>query len=269
MSSQVPDPVGSVADAGDVSAAQGYDPRFFERLAAVEARSFWFQARNQLIVHLVSQVVRPGDRFLEVGCGTGFVLSALSRECGLQVTGAEQFPEALEHARRRLPEASFALVDATRMPYAQAFDGVGAFDVLEHISYDLEAMRGLRQAVRVGGHVFITVPQHRWLWSAFDDRSRHVRRYSRGELASKVLKVGLTPVRTTSFVTSLLPIMALARRRARTLRPDYDPISGLIAPPAVDRVVRGALAAELKLIRRGVNLPAGGSLVLVARRDRP
>ncbi len=250
-------------------AAGGYDPGFFERLAEVEPRSFWFRGRNQLIVQLVSEVMRPSERFLEVGCGTGFVLAALSRECGLQVTGGELFSEALVHARRQVLEATFVRLDATRMDYEQAFDGVGAFDVLEHIPDDLAAIRGLQRAVRVGGHVFITVPQHRWLWSAFDDYSRHVRRYRRAELAAKVRKAGLTPIRATSFVTSLLPLMAVSRWRRRTLRPDYDPISDLAAPAAIDRVLGGALRLELALIRRGFDLPAGGSLVLVARRDRP
>jgi 2-polyprenyl-3-methyl-5-hydroxy-6-metoxy-1,4-benzoquinol methylase len=252
------------ADAGG-----GYDPGFFERLAAVEPRSFWFRERNRLIVRLVSELMRPGERFLEVGCGTGLVLSALSRECGLRVTGGELFSEALEHASRRVPEARLELVDATRMAYAQAFDGVGAFDVLEHIPDDLAAIRGLGRAVRVGGHVFIAVPQHRWLWSAFDDHSRHVRRYRRAELAAKVRQAGLTPIRATSFVTSLLPLMALSRWRRRTLRSDYDPISDLAPPAAVDRVLAVALRLEVALIGRGFDLPVGGSLVLVARRDRP
>jgi SAM-dependent methyltransferase len=252
---------------GEEAGGGGFDPDFFARLATVEARSFWFRARNMLIVRLVSERLDPKERFLEVGCGTGFVLAALSRECGLQVTGGELFAEALEYAQLRVPEAEFAQIDATAIPYEEAFDGVGAFDVLEHVEDDLAAIRGLRKAVRVGGHVFITVPQHPWLWSAFDDYSCHVRRYRRSELVNRVRQAGLTPLRITSFVSSLLPLMALSRWHQRLRRKERDPIADLTQPAVVDHLMERALRLELSLISRGANLPVGGTLVLVARRE--
>jgi SAM-dependent methyltransferase len=245
----------------------GYDTDLFDRLAALEERSFWFRARNRLIVELVSDVASPGDRFLEIGCGTGYVLQALVHACGLRATGGDLFAEGLEHARRRVPEAELSQIDARAMAYEQEFDLVGAFDVLEHIDDDLGVLRALRRAVRPGGFVLLTVPQHRWLWSAADAHARHLRRYARAELLERVRRAGLTPVRVTSFVTSLLPLMALSRWRQRHLRREYDPAAELLLPAPVDRLFERALGLERRLIRRGVDLPVGGSLVLVARRE--
>jgi SAM-dependent methyltransferase len=248
-------------------AVSGYDPDLFDRIAAAEERSFWFRARNALIAQLVSEVARPGDRFLEIGCGTGYVLQTLVRQCGLQATGGELFAEALEHAQRRVPEAELVQLDARTMSYEAEFDLAGAFDVLEHIDDDLAALRGLQRAVRPGGHVFLTVPQHRWLWSAFDEHARHVRRYRRSELLERVRQAGLTPVRVTSFVTILLPVMALSRWRRRGSPRAYDPVAELSLPRPIDRLLEAVLDIERRLIRRGADLPAGGSLVLVARRE--
>jgi len=246
----------------------GFDADLFGRLVAAEERSFWFRSRNRLIVQAVTQLVAPGERFLEIGCGTGFVLQALVHKCGVRATGGELFVEGLEYARQRVPEAEFALVDAREMPYEEEFAAVGAFDVLEHIDDDFAALRGLHRAVKPGGHVFITVPQHPWLWSAFDNHSQHVRRYRRAELVDRVMQAGLTPLRVTSFVTVLLPLMALSRLGQRIRRRDYDPIADLLLPARVDRFLEKVLIAELRLIQRGVDLPAGGSLLLVARRER-
>jgi SAM-dependent methyltransferase len=245
----------------------GYDPELFAQLAEIEDKSFWFRARNRLIVQLVSEVATPGDQFLEIGCGTGYVLQALVRGCGLRATGSDPFAAALGHARRRVPEADFAELDARAMPYEQSFDLAGAFDVLEHIDDDVAVLCGLYRAVRPGGYVLLTVPQHPSLWSAADTQARHVRRYRRAELVDRVRQSGLTPVRITSFVTSLLPLMALSRWRTRYRRRSYDPMADLVLPLPVNRLFEAVLDVERALIRRGMDLPVGGSLVLVARRE--
>src|SRR4051812_36159680 len=78
--------------------AEGFEPAAFARLADVEPRSFWFRARNPLIVELVRRCFPTAASALEVGCGTGYVLQALHERCGLRVTGTELHPEGLVHA---------------------------------------------------------------------------------------------------------------------------------------------------------------------------
>lgn len=243
----------------------GYDAGIFEELAALENQSFWFRARNRLLVRLTRQISRPGDRFLEIGCGTGYVLQALARGCGLAVTGSELFDEGLEFARRRVPEAEFSVLDAREMPYREEFDLAGAFDVLEHIDDDVGVLGGLHTALRPGGHVLITVPQHRWLWSDADDYAHHVRRYRRSEMLERVEGAGFEVLRVTSFVTSLLPLMLAARLR-RQSKGSYDLAAELVPPQPVNRSLEWMLDREVDLISRGVSLPAGGSLVVVAKR---
>jgi SAM-dependent methyltransferase len=243
----------------------GYDSAIFEELAALEDQSFWFRARNRLIVALAREVSRPGDSFLEIGCGTGYVLQALARQCGLSVTGSELFAEGLAFARERVPEAEFSVLDAREMPYEESFDLAGAFDVLEHIDDDVGVLRGLHRALRPGGHLLVTVPQHRWLWSDADDYAHHVRRYRRSELLDRVRGAGFEVLRVTSFVTSLLPLMLASRLLSRK-GGAYDLKAELVPPAPVNRALEWMLNRECDLIARGVSLPAGGSLAVVARR---
>ena len=250
-----------------IAEPDGYDAAIFDELAAIEDQSFWFRARNRLIVQLASEISRPGDRLLEVGCGTGYVLNALVRECGLVATGSELFKEGLAYAKTRVPTADFIELDARRMPFEDAFDLVGAFDVLEHIDDDVGVLRGLYRAVRRDGHLLLTVPQHPSLWSASDTYAHHVRRYRRRELLERVTAAGFDIIRTTSFVTSLLPVMAISRWRGRSPGATYDAKAELVPPRPLNRALESMLNLECALIRRGVNLPVGGSLVLVARRN--
>jgi SAM-dependent methyltransferase len=147
-----------------------------------------------------------------------------------------------------------------------AFDVVGAFDVLEHIDRDDKALRGMFTALRPGGGLVVTVPQHRWLWSEADEFAGHARRYTRRELTQRMLDAGFELLWTTSFVTFLLPLIStsrlITRRRPYSLEREF----GL--PRWIDRLFERSLDLERAAITRGASLPAGGSLLVVARRPQ-
>ena len=248
-------------------AREGFDPDAFERLAALEQGSFWFRARNRLISWATSRYFPAARSFLEVGCGTGFVLAGLRRAIPrLRLVGGELHLQGLEHAAARLPEVELLQVDARRLPFAEEFDVVGAFDVLEHIADDRGALAELHAAVRPGGGLLITVPQHPWLWSAMDEYGEHQRRYRRAELAAKVTAAGFELRRLTSFVTALLPAMAAMRLRERLRPAPLDPTAELATPALLNRALERVMDLERAAIERGHDLPVGGSLLAVAVR---
>src|SRR4030095_12517772 len=115
---------------------------------------------------------------LEVGCGTGFVLQGLHAALpALRLTATDAAAEGLALARTRAPSASLRQQDARELDARGEYDLAAAFDVLEHIPEDIDVMARLRNAVKPGGGVLITVPQHPWLWSRADEIGHHVRRY--------------------------------------------------------------------------------------------
>jgi SAM-dependent methyltransferase len=249
----------------DSALPTGYDAALFEKLAALEPTSFWFRGRNRVVLWALDRWFSHARTFLEVGCGTGFVLAAILRSRpGLDAVGAELYPEGLRVARTRLAGVPLAQLDARELGIEQAFDVVGAFDVLEHIDRDEDALRSLFAAVRPGGGLMVTVPQHRWLWSPADEFAGHERRYTRRELTDKMRAAGFEVVWSSSFVTILLPLMAAMRFLTRRRPYSLDREFGLSRP--VDRLFEGTLAFERAAMSRGVSLPVGGSLLVVARR---
>lgn len=254
---------------GFTSATEGesFEAGFFDELAAVEEGSFWFRSRNRLVVWALGRFFPQATSLLEVGCGNGFVLQGVqAARPDLTLTGAELFPEGLIVARSRLPEIALLQLDARQMPFDSEFDVIGAFDVLEHISEDDEVLRQFRQAVKPGGGILLTVPQHPWLWSSADDYAHHKRRYTRAGLAAMVAAAGFEVIHTTSFIVALLPLLVASRLRRRHLDATFDPIAELQLGRVADRTLEGVTSAELMLTKRGLRWPAGGSLVLVGRR---
>lgn len=89
----------------------------YARLVDLEAGNFWFRARNRILTRIFRRYVpasRPA-RVLEIGCGTGFVLSAVRGENRYELIGAEQHLTGLVFAQRRLPDVR--LCSSTRAHY--------------------------------------------------------------------------------------------------------------------------------------------------------
>lgn len=248
--------------------AEGFDPALFGKLAALEERNFWFRARNRLIIWALQRHCAGFGNFLEVGCGTGYVLQGVAAAFpGAHVTASEAQTAGLRFAAERVPGARFMQMDARRMPFEREFDAIGAFDVIEHINEDEAVLAQMHRALLPGGSLLLTVPQHPFLWSEYDVRAHHVRRYTAGELRQKLARAGFGIVRMTSFVTVLLPLMMLSRLTRRTDAADYDPLAELRMGGMTNALFERALDAERLLIRAGLSLPFGGSLLAVARRS--
>jgi SAM-dependent methyltransferase len=243
----------------------GFKSEYFVELARLEAANFWFRARNALLLWALGTYYPSARSFLEVGCGTGFVLSAIAAAYPeMKLSGSEIFLAGLSHAMQRLPDAALMQMDARKVPFVEEFDVIGAFDVLEHIEEDECVLEQLHRAANPGALLLVTVPQHRWLWSDQDEYACHVRRYTAREIESKVRAAGFNVVRSTSFVTTLLPAMLVARRVNRGKQ--TDPTAELKLNHRLNSVFEHLLRLELAGIRVGLNYPIGGTRLIVARK---
>jgi SAM-dependent methyltransferase len=247
----------------------GFRPSYFAELAALEEANFWFRARNQLIIWALATYFPKAERIMEVGCGTGFVLHAIHNQSpSTALIGSELLVAGLEFAAARVPAATFYQMDATVIPYRDEFDVIGAFDVLEHVQDDASALEQLRQAIAPGGGLLMTVPQHPALWSEQDVLAEHVRRYTAHGMRRRLSAAGLELVHMTSFTSLLLPLLVASRwtKRSRKDVSNIDVMSELRQPRPINALLEAVMRIEGGLLRRGWSLPAGGSLLVVARR---
>jgi SAM-dependent methyltransferase len=244
----------------------GFKREYFAQLARFEEGHFWFRARNRLIQWALRKYFPEAGSFFEAGCGTGFVLKGLRQSLPrMRLAGSEIFAEGLAFARARLPGVDLYQMDARQIPFESEFDVIGAFDVLEHIAEDDAVLRQIFRATRPGGGLLLTVPQHRFLWSASDEHALHQRRYSRAGLRRKVEQAGFGIERITSFISLLLPLM-LCSRRQRSSRRGFRPWEEFEISRALNATLEGVLAVERAMIQTGISFPAGGSLLLIAKR---
>ncbi|MDR3416908.1 MAG: methyltransferase domain-containing protein [Nevskia sp.] len=240
----------------------------FAELCRLEHGSFWFRSRNQLILWALERYCPDFRSLLEVGCGTGYVLSAIAEKFPrATLNGSEILTVGLGCAAARLQGVRLMQMDAARMPFSEEFDVIGAFDVLEHIDDDRQVLAQLREALKPAGLLLLTVPQHKWLWSAVDEGSCHRRRYAAPDLHRKIEGGGFRIVRSTSFVATLLPVM-MASRLFRRAAADgkLDMAAAFKVPASLNSLFALILGAELSAIREGIDFPFGGSRLVIAQK---
>ena len=243
----------------------GFEAEFFPKLAQLEAKNFWFRSRNRLIIYALKHYFPQAKNFLEIGCGTGFVLQGIEKNLShLTCSGSEIFTAGLEFATERLCKTTLFQMDARNIPFAEEFDIIGAFDVLEHIEQDTDVLAKMYQATQNGGGIILTVPQHPWLWSQADTHAHHVRRYVKKDLMIKLHQAGFKIVRVTSFVSFLLPLMLISRINNRSNSKDYDPTSELKISGFLNYLLEKILDMERWFIKLGFSFPWGGSLLVIA-----
>jgi ubiquinone/menaquinone biosynthesis C-methylase UbiE len=243
----------------------GFPQESFERLARIEENHFWFEARNLIILWALRTYSSSFESMLEVGCGTGLVLSSIADAFpGAQIVGSDIYTAGLTLAARRLSDVYLFQMDARKIPYEAEFDVVGAFDVIEHILEDELVLKNFYRTLKPGGVCLITVPQHKWLWSQHDVAAHHKRRYSATELHLKVEGAGFDVLRSTSFVTFLLPLMFASRYFIGRFGRSTD--SEFVMNPLINRFMRVVMKMERLIIKSGMSLPWGGSRLVVLKR---
>ena len=246
----------------------GFPPEAFKELAALESANFWFRARNRLIMWSLKKYLPHLQRYLEIGCGTGYVLRGVAQAFpNAKLTGSEIFSVGLPFAATRVAQVELLQMDARYIPYVDEFDAIGAFDVLEHIEEDEQVLQSMWQALRPGGAIAISVPQHRWLWSASDIHACHVRRYQTSELRTKVQRAGFTVAFETSFVSLLLPAMLASRLCTQRTQGAKNVLSELRLPTWLNKTFEAVMGLERQLIQWGARLPVGGSRLLIATKS--
>lgn len=105
--------------------------------------------------HLFAQAgLKPGDRVLEVGCGTGAVMAAVADEFDLHLTGVDIDRPSLIFNHAQHPTFSLAQGDGHYLPFVDgAFDAVYCHYLLLWVADPALVLAEMRRVTRPGGVV--------------------------------------------------------------------------------------------------------------------
>lgn len=196
---------------GAQSGAGDAVPASFSEADAVMRTGLELNAAAKNYLGWIEELCRPylGDRVLEVGSGQGALSEAFGR--GRHLLATDLSEANLDTLRTRFagnPAIEVASLDVAEFSASATFDSVIMINVLEHIEDDLAALKRLRSGLRPGGHVVLYVPAFSALYSEWDRKIGHFRRYTMASLAHVVSAAGLSVV-DLRYVNSLGAVMWL------------------------------------------------------------
>jgi SAM-dependent methyltransferase len=240
-----------------------------------EDKHWWFAGRTWSLLHMLDRVVKPDgrQRVLDIGCGAGNMFHHLARYG--PVVGVDNNPKPLAVARRR----GFDVREGTaeNLPSeAETFELVTLLDTLEHCDDDIAALRECYRVLTHGGHLAVTVPAFQRLWSHNDELNAHKRRYTTGEMAEKLRRVGFRIKRMSynNFLVSPVAIPLILLRRGAGQEPElgsphFDDESYQVemepAPALLNVLLTGVSWTESQLLR-WFDLPVGTSIICIAQK---
>jgi 2-polyprenyl-6-hydroxyphenyl methylase/3-demethylubiquinone-9 3-methyltransferase len=174
------------------------------RHAGFVVQRFWHAEKERMLGQYCPAF--PGERVLDVGCGSGVISGFLARS-GARTSGIDANPTAIDFARRTYvaENLDFQLGHVEDLDFPPgSVDRVYCLEVVEHLfeAQAVDLFARLRVLVRPGGTLCVTTPNYRGLWPALEivlDRLKlaapmaehqHVSRFTRRKLLRSLSGAG-------------------------------------------------------------------------------
>ncbi|NIM13238.1 MAG: methyltransferase domain-containing protein [Candidatus Aminicenantes bacterium] len=189
-----------------------------EKAAALEDTLWWLQGRKYIIRNYLQAAIKTKkiEKIMDVGCGSGGNFDVLA-EFAKVVAVERSHPLVMRARARGIAEAVYEK-DFFDLPDYDKIDLFTLFDVLEHIEYDFEFFKKIKQIAPPNHMLLLSVPACQFLYSDHDRLLHHYRRYSRKTLHALLRDNGYEITRSSYFMFFLFPFALFSRFKEKVMR---------------------------------------------------
>lgn len=155
---------------------------------------FWHKLRSRFVIKAIEKYFENGKtvNIADIGAGAGILGYHLNKE---KKKWKYFFYEPIQQLSENLVH-KFGIESKILNMQLTQIDLVTLLDVLEHQKDDVDFLKNIHKEMKNDSYILITVPAFQMLWSKWDEKLGHYKRYNRSSLKKVIKTAGFSVVET-------------------------------------------------------------------------
>lgn len=234
----------------------------------LEENHWWYITLHNLVDYYVSKFTSGRTiRILDAGCGTGRMLQILKEHSFVQGEGIDFSEQAIHFSKMRGLEQVLVQDLTTWNPLPEKYDIIISLDVLCSVDRDLEVLKKFEKALKPGGILILNLPAFSVLRRNHDELVWSKRRYSKNQTKNNLENFGFKITRIGYRLPYLFFILLSKKiiEKIFKIKPKESDLKN--SSRLINNIFKKLGTIENILFTKGISLPIGSSLFVVARKN--
>jgi 2-polyprenyl-3-methyl-5-hydroxy-6-metoxy-1,4-benzoquinol methylase len=177
-----------------------------------DSSHFWLEWRLLAMIKQANNLKIPLNKnlkVLEVGCGTGTLRKSIEAKTNWDIDAADLNINALSVVDPGRGKILLYDIFDENESFIESYDIVILYDVLEHIEKTRPFIDSLLKHLKPNGYLLINVPAINSLYSVYDEKIGHFRRYNKKSLINEFKDKNLNILDIRYWGLLMLPLLVI------------------------------------------------------------
>ena len=240
----------------------------YHEMEGLEKYHWWFVYRQKILKKILKKHLfnlKKDAKIIDIGCGTGGNIQLLSKDF-TDIIGIDNNDIAIEYCKsKNLKNILKAQLPDLNILEDNSADLILLFDVLEHVEDDFFALSVIKNKLKEGGYLLLTVPAFAFLWSQHDEEFHHKKRYNLKQIEKMFKETNFKILKSSYLYFLTFPAVLFMRILKQIFKSCAKKDDFKINNGFLNSVIIKFLSVEALLLNY-FSFPFGSSLLILAKK---